>query len=165
MDLDQKKIAFENSYPELFDSVYRYTIYRIPQLQEAEDTVSEIFFTAYKNLSIYDPKKGGLKTWIFQISKRKIIDYWRRQKNIVDLKFLETFPSENEIANNIDHELLIRELNSKLTSEQKAFFALKYIDDLTYEEIAALTCKKTINIRKIFSRMHAHFRKKIQSYH
>lgn len=168
MKLRDKQNEFEKQYTLLFDEIYCYVLYRITDKNDAEDIVSEVFIIAYQKLDSFNPGLASLKTWLFSIAKRKVIDYWRKKKFVIDFK--ESFEplqiltvSGNSMQIRIDDDLFVHNIFSQLKPELKTLFALRYIDDLSYEEIAALTNKKVPSIRKIFSRIHLQLRNELKN--
>ncbi|MBI2410801.1 MAG: RNA polymerase sigma factor [Candidatus Kerfeldbacteria bacterium] len=157
MTLQEKQTIFEAEYPALFDYAYRYVAYRVPNNNEAEDIVSEGFLKAYKQLHQYTPEKGNLRQWITGIMRYAIIDYWRIQRITIELNealLLIDAADTAHIEQTIDNRLLVDQLMERLSPEMKAMFALRYIDGLTYAEIATLMNKQPDAVRKFFSRMH-----------
>lgn len=156
MNEKDKKTLFLKEYSELFDYVYRYICFRVPQKEEAEDLVSEVFLQAYHRLSDFDAGKGNLRQWITGIAKNKLLMYWRRRVIHIDL---DAIP-ERILSNNIhadfalDKTMLIERIFHDQCDDIKALLAFRYIDGLTYEEIALCVNKKPDSVRKFFSRLH-----------
>lgn len=60
------------------DMLFNYAFTRVSDEELARDIVQDTFVSALKGLSSF---KGNstIKTWLFSILKRKIIDHWRKQ--------------------------------------------------------------------------------------
>ena len=71
------------------DVLYRFALLRVKDEHVAEDLVQETFISALQGLENF---KGGssVRTWLVGILKHKIIDHYRRKKNIVNVQdFIE----------------------------------------------------------------------------
>jgi RNA polymerase sigma-70 factor (ECF subfamily) len=63
---------------------YRSLVYSICHLsaisaQEADDLAQEAFIKIWMNLSNFDPKRGGLRSWIASVTRNLRIDRFRRR--------------------------------------------------------------------------------------
>lgn len=65
---------------EYADQLYNYAVVRVNDHDLALDLVQETFISGLKSLQNF---KGNstVKTWLYSILKRKIIDYWRQQES------------------------------------------------------------------------------------
>jgi RNA polymerase sigma-70 factor (ECF subfamily) len=73
------------SYTEEF---FRWAYYKTNSKETAEDLVQDTFFSAYKAYESFE-KKSTAKTWLFSILNRKIIDFYRKKKDLLDVSFSE----------------------------------------------------------------------------
>ncbi len=60
------------------DELYRFAFLRTGNEQTAEDLVQETFLSALKNLENFRGQ-SEIRTWLFSILKRKIIDFYRKK--------------------------------------------------------------------------------------
>jgi len=156
MNEQEKKQLFSREYSELFDFVYRYVRYRLPQKEEAEDLVSEVFLQAYHKLSEFDPIKGGLRQWMTGIAKNKLLMHWRRRVVKVDLDSVGEITNEDDkqALAFLDSKLLVEKLLSHVSDDMKALLAFRYVDGLTFDDIAQVIGKEGTAVRQCFSRLH-----------
>jgi RNA polymerase sigma factor (sigma-70 family) len=82
--------------------------------------------------------------------------------NLAEVEQLIIHSPVAQLNQQIDADLLFDELMQQLSPTVQALFALRYIDDLTYERIAELTQQTPANIRKIFSLTHKKLRQYIE---
>jgi len=62
-----------------------FLVSRVKNSEDAEDLLQEILIKTHKNLeSLKDPKK--LKSWLFQIARNALIDYYRKPNNTLALE-------------------------------------------------------------------------------
>jgi len=66
------------------DYLYRYAISRVSNAELAEDLVQETFLAGIKGLAAFEGKSNE-RTWLTAILKRKIIDYYRKKSNAMEL--------------------------------------------------------------------------------
>ncbi|MBD3637087.1 MAG: sigma-70 family RNA polymerase sigma factor [Crocinitomicaceae bacterium] len=65
---------------EYSDMLYNYANTRVNDHELALDLVQDTFVSALKGLKNFKGK-STVKTWLFSILKRKIIDHWRKQES------------------------------------------------------------------------------------
>lgn len=65
---------------EYSDMLYNYAYTRVNDHELALDLVQDTFVSALKGLENFQGK-STIKTWLFSILKRKIIDHWRKQES------------------------------------------------------------------------------------
>jgi len=121
----------------------------------AEEITQDIFMRVYNHLNDFDESKSSLKTWIYNIGKRIVIDYWRKLKNDVIIFHCDSFTDKegNELftyTNNINpyteynnNELgeNIHNAINELPINCKKIAYLSLIKDLSYNQIS-----KSLNI-------------------
>jgi len=62
------------------DSLFNYANIRINDADLAKDLVQDTFISALKAIDKFE-HKSSVKTWLYSILKRKIIDHWRKQES------------------------------------------------------------------------------------
>ncbi len=127
---------------------------------EAEDLAQETFVKAYFNLKkLQEPAK--LKSWLYQIARNTVIDYFRKNKKSrndvsLDHNILENFA---ETASEDSHKYAMDAETSKelqkcldlLVSDDQRIVKLLYYDGFSYNEISQLLA---INQNTLKSRLH-----------
>ncbi len=129
----------EQLYRDYYNKVFAYTLNRTRSREDAEDLTSEIFIKVYNKLESFDEKKAQLSTWIYQIAKHSVIDYYRRYKLSEELP--EEIVDEDEIDQDLLNEEALSELASalqKLPDEQRDIIINRYYYGRTLQEIAEM---------------------------
>lgn len=112
---------------------------------DAEDAAQETFVRVYTHLRSYNPQQK-LSSWILAVASHYCIDRLRRQ-HIQWLSLDETLPvpAASQDEPQPEDSLMeretrdeIRDLLQALSAEDRLVIALRYWQDLSYEEIAHL---------------------------
>jgi RNA polymerase sigma-70 factor (ECF subfamily) len=117
---------------------------------DAEDLTIEAFAKAFKNLSKFNPEYT-FSTWLFRIATNNCIDFIRKKKlntTSIDTTYTnddgESVGMEiRDLAMNPQDEAIhqqkieiMRMIVQKLPTKYQSLVALRYFDELSYEEIA-----------------------------
>ncbi len=124
--------------------VYSHVRKMVIDHDDADDVTQEIFIKIHRYIQNFR-EDAQLFTWIYRIATNECLTFLQRKKRrfflpIVDLESelaqkIDTSPhiSGDEIQRKLQKALL------KLPDKQRLVFNLKYNDDMTYEQIAAIT--------------------------
>lgn len=156
---DQKKLA------ELFARYESYLLhiaqFYLGKSGDAEDIVLEAFFRVIPHLDKINLENGHkARNYLVTIVERLSIDFLRRKKVFfVRDEFLFNFFSEDD--DQADHEegLLVKEAMKKLKLEDEQILRLKYLQDMTNQEIADLLSIKEDAVRKRLERARKRLKK------
>lgn len=149
---------FSQRYSELYDYVYRYLYLRVNDRELAQDLTSKTFLTAFEIKANYDSEKGTWIQWITGISKNCLLNHWRSHKTFLPLE--EVILKEEDLAlhhssqNTLGQDFELKKIMDSVSPDIRALLMLRYVDDLTYEDIAEILNKTPAAVRKIFSRLH-----------
>jgi RNA polymerase sigma-70 factor (ECF subfamily) len=140
----------ESAFRELFDRyndrVYSFVCSRVFRRNDVDDLCQSIFLKLHQSKELYQ-EKYPFEAWLFIIARNKIIDYLRKNGKIVEVELMENdLPFEH-----VSDEVVMPNL-SELNSTSQKVVKMKYIDELSFEEIAKILNKKPANIRQILSR-------------
>ncbi len=158
---------FLSWYDSYATDIYRYVILRIGTKEVAEDIVSEIFLSAWKHRTRYNPDKASSKTWLFTIAKNALIDHYRKTKPQSELS--ENIQDGTDLVETTHWNLLSDEIQTalqKLTKEQREIVELRVWHGFSHAEIAQLVAKDERAVRVMFHRSLQSLKKHIspQSY-
>jgi len=79
MSVSTKNIDTSKWVDDYADAMYNFALARVDDPDLAKDLVQETFISGLKALENFE-EKSSVKTWLFSILKRKIIDYYRQQE-------------------------------------------------------------------------------------
>ncbi len=149
---------FTSTFSAMYDGLYRYLAYRIPNRADAEDAVANTALLAWKNLAQHNADRGSIEEWMMGIAKNQVRMYWRNHRPCSSLNEIEHLFADD--ATPIDHivndQMTLERIFVELDSEQKALLALHYIDGIPYNDIALMFDATPTQLRKKVSRaLHA----------
>ncbi|HJC23899.1 MAG TPA: RNA polymerase sigma factor [Candidatus Eisenbergiella merdavium] len=101
-------------YEEYQEKVRRYISGKVQNPHDAEDLVSCVFVKVYQKLDEFDETKASLSTWIYVITQRTVVDWFRTAKTASELS--EAIPA----AEDVEHSVFRGELLEALTRALKA---------------------------------------------
>ena len=138
---------------EYSDMLYNYAQARVSDHDLSLDLVQDTFISALKALENFEGK-STIKTWLFSILKRKIIDHWRKQdsrktrpmssyfaEGSMGPHFLEPsspkglIPEFEEKINNEELGGVIQECIDDLPGKQKGIILDKLVQEKDSEEV------------------------------
>ena len=143
---DSAVTAFVREYQNfVFNTAYRY----LKSTEDAEDVSQEVFIKAVDSLRTFRGD-SSMKTWLYRITKNYCLNYIRKQKVRQIFSFFsdiaedknESYKDHNVLPDGMmqNSELEIKFLSAinKLPEKQRETFALRYFEDLPYNEISAV---------------------------
>lgn len=142
------------------DRIFRFAYLKTGDRETAKDLVSDTFLGAFQSIKHYKKQSGAkFSTWLFSIAHKKIVDYYRWQKNrknvslekISNILIDKSESNLDKINKEQQHQLIIKYLH-KLPQNLREILILKFIEELDYPEIQQITGKKQGNIRVLLHR-------------
>ena len=138
-------VLYERLHEPLYCFLFRYT----KEEQISIDTVHDAFEILQKKHQHYNAALGTVKSFLFQIAYRHLINKLNRRKRWQTLlPFLVPIPKK---ALQTDDKLMIQQAIAKLPDKQRAVILLAYYEDLPLEEIALILSIPTGTVK---SRLH-----------
>lgn len=163
-----EKITIEFLYKTYYKEIYNLIYFKINYKREiAEEIANDVFLKANEHLLNYDVYKAGVRTWLYTITKNKIIDFYRvnaKNSNISHMsdwtdsegKELYSFTSndcsDSDTENNELLESIHKAMNN-LKPQQKQVAELYFIDNKQYSEIVDITGLSLANVKVIIHRI------------
>lgn len=135
------KEAFGKLYDHYIAPIYRFVLIKVTDKDEAEDLTHEVFLSAWQNLKNYRHQGFPFSSWLYQIARNRVIDHYRTKKQHTSLESI-TEDSEPAVAfaeSKIEALLAMDHVKAaiqQLGDEQREVIMLKFVEDLSNEEIA-----------------------------
>ncbi|MBI3892916.1 MAG: RNA polymerase sigma factor [Candidatus Wallbacteria bacterium] len=141
--------------------LYNFVLNRVRDGDVAEELTQEAFFKAYRSLSGFDAGQSSFKTWLYRIGLNLCLDHFRRRKVRQSEQALAQRDAQLSAAGPTPMERLaerdkLMRLLARIDLEDAEMLLMRFVDDLTYEEIAGVTGLGEATLR---SRVHRALRK------
>jgi len=156
------KEAFIKVYDDYVEDVYRFVFFKVGREDEARDLTSMVFLKAWNYIrtnSLSDSRT--LRALVYKVARTSIIDYYRESGNKLEVSLddennpIDVVDEGQDLASDMDKETnleLIRRQLPLLKEEYREVLILRFVNDLSLEEIVAVTGKSRGNIRVIIHR-------------
>jgi RNA polymerase sigma-70 factor, ECF subfamily len=144
--------AFGRIYDHFAEKLYKFVYFRVGHKEIAEDILADTFVKAWTKISQVSSAKA-FTSWLYQIAKNNIIDYYRVKKVTVDLDevvdVLEDAASPIDDANMMIEQKIVIELIEELPEDQQQIIRYKFFEELENIEIAQIMGKTEVSVRVI----------------
>ncbi|MBA2876271.1 RNA polymerase sigma factor SigW [Thermaerobacillus caldiproteolyticus] len=145
----------QNAYAEIVelykDKVYRLCYRMLGNRHEAEDAAQEAFVRAYINIHTYNTNMK-FSSWLYRIATNLSIDKIRKKKPSVYLdeevsgtegltvysQLPSTEASPEETLESLELQETVQKAIEKLPEKYRSVIVLKYIEDLSLQEISEI---------------------------
>ncbi len=125
--------VWEDFHPRLKQFILK----RVPNEQSAEDLLQEVFLKIHARIStLRDEEK--LQSWIYQIARNAITDYYREQRATLELPEALLLPEEPLVGDDVVKELIpsIKAMVDSLPDEYRQALILTEYEGLTQRQLA-----------------------------
>jgi len=143
--------AFAFFYEQYVTRIYRFVFIKVSDKRVAEEITQDIFLKVWQH--VVDKKHiKSFQAFIFRIARNSVIDYYRqasRQElplDYVEDSLSEDDQSEAKIDKSIDSNQILEQIK-KLKVEYQEILLLRYVEDLSIEEISQVLQKDKNNVR------------------
>ncbi|MET8266613.1 RNA polymerase sigma factor [Micromonospora arida] len=147
-DLDRRfragdDVALREAYDRYGRAVHHLATSMLANRSDAEDVTQATFVAAWLGRDTFDPAKGSLIGWLLGIGRRKVIDRMRasaRETRVVETVRQLPEPAQTEPdPDRVVDRLVIADELARLPDDQRRMLELAFYDDLTHQQIAAVT--------------------------
>lgn len=156
--------AFDQLYLTYADPVFRYLYSRVGQRQEAEDLTAQTFLAVLEALPRYR-HRGHFAAWLFSIARNKVMDHFRRGRQQSSIDDIEEIPSTHNLPQEQIANERVRQLNGlimQLPKDDQELLRLRYVAEISFNEISILVGGKTDAVKKRFYRLLARLQSQLE---
>lgn len=148
--------AFAYFYDKYVTNVYRFVLLKVSNRQVAEDLTQDIFLKTWQHL--VDKKNvKSFQAFIFRVARNIVVDHYRQtNRQALPLEYVredsgEEFSINLELDKSIGAAQILAQMR-QLKPEYQEVLLLRYVEDLSIEEIADIIQKDKNNVRVLLHR-------------
>lgn len=149
--------AFAKLYNEYVEQIQHFVLFKVSDHGKAEELVSTIFTKTFNYLSKGEAIEN-FRAFLYRIARNLIIDFYRAgaQKDI-SLEEVEKkeIGEKIDLNKNLDIKLDLKktaEALKKLPENYQEVIILRFVEELSFKEIAKMINQSEANVRQIASR-------------
>jgi RNA polymerase sigma-70 factor (ECF subfamily) len=157
---DKDQLAFEELYDKNVDDIYRFIYFKIGKKDDANDLSSLVFLKTWEHIQKNKISQNEtLRALIYKIARNVVVDYYRERRpdnisiddenNKIDV--VDDNNLEIDISVKSDYDRLMVNVMG-LKNEYREILIMRFVNELSLDEIADVTGKKKINVRVILHR-------------
>lgn len=136
------KSAFEQFYQELERPLFRFVQLKLNDPFRSADIVHEVFLEVWRSAGSFQ-KRSRVRTWVFAIAYRKVMDVFRKQDRLTfgdDVpEQIDDSPSAEACLVAAEQTDAVRHCLDTLKHEHRLAVELTFYEDMSYREIASVT--------------------------
>lgn len=111
--------------------------------QDAEDVTQQVFVRAWRARASFDPRRGALGAWLVGIARRQIADRLAtraRERQIAEMAAqVGDPPPRGPVPDDVVDTVVVADEMNQLPPQQRTVLRLAFFDDLTHQQISAMT--------------------------
>ncbi|HPT08574.1 MAG TPA: RNA polymerase sigma factor [bacterium] len=157
---NKDQVAFEELYDKNVDDIYRFIYFKIGKKDDANDLSSLVFLKTWEHIQKNKVSHNEtLRALIYKIARNVVVDYYREHRpdnisiddenNRIDIASDDSL--ENDVSIKTDYDNLMISVMG-LKNEYREILIMRFVNELSLDEIADITGKKKINVRVILHR-------------
>ncbi|HWR70677.1 MAG TPA: RNA polymerase sigma factor [Dehalococcoidia bacterium] len=162
---DGDRTAMAELYDRYFDRVYSLVFNQVDRNRDvAEDIVQETFLAALKSAKSFKGRSSAY-TWLCSIAYHKVADHYRRQsrerKRMVSGIDVDTVdvsdnpgrqPQPDSLIESAETRQVVNEALAKLPWDYRQVLILKYVEELSVQEISQIMDRSPKSIEGLLTR-------------
>ncbi|MDA3840084.1 MAG: RNA polymerase sigma factor [Patescibacteria group bacterium] len=159
---NDNKEAFVEAYDLYVDQIYRFVFFKVGNKEEAEDITSAVFLKTWNYIQETEKLvEKTLKALLYKIARTTIIDHYRKKSSQANLSIDDVengFDAIDESQNveenfQIQNDIELVQLKlQELKDEYREIILMRYINEMSIDEIAELLGKSKGNVRVLTHR-------------
>lgn len=144
-------MTVEQLYVDYHKKVEGYIHSRVKNHADAEDLVSDVFAKVVEKIDTFDPSKASYSTWIFTITRNKVIDHFRKFREFDDISELEIADATaTALCDGVVLKESVKRLAQALTEmpeKDRSLIVARYYFDRSFRDIGELLGMTEANAR------------------
>ncbi len=161
--------AFQTLYEYYLPKLYRYAYYRTQSSHEVEDIVSQVFLKALEQIKKEALSGTSFGNWLYRVTTNIIIDNWRKNsgKSYNECNMPEDAciaADDCDLSEKISNKVTLRNMLSLLPDAQQQVLILRYIEDLSINQVAEIMGRSEGSIKQLAFRGLKNMRERMNAY-
>ncbi len=162
-------LAFGELYECHAPVIFRYLFAHLNSRMDAEDLTGEVFLKVWQSLPKYNERGVPFLAFLFRVARNMLVDHYR-QSNRLESKSpdeLDGYKQEGSaeltelVGKQLEHQRIMRVL-SRLRPDYQSVLTLRFISELSPEEIAQVMERSAGAVRVLQHRALAALRQEIE---
>lgn len=137
--------AFNELYERYSQRVFSFLNKKVRNQADGEDLLQKVFIKIHESKHLYN-EKYKFEQWLFVIARSQAIDHFRStsryNKRLTEINVSSVDDSHDEMLD-----------LSHLELDQQELLEMKFIDELSYQEISKIVNLSEVSLRKKVSRL------------
>lgn len=144
--------AFGLLYDHYQPRIYRFVLIKVGRREDAEDLTHQVFLQAWQNVSGYKDLGFPFSSWLYQIARNLVIDFYRTNKRELTLQEIGDDALAGEpiaqLAVEKNFEIgRVQNAIQKLKPDHQDVIIMRFVEDLSIKEVAAALHKSEGSIK------------------
>ena len=160
------KAAFAELYDRHADRVLRHIVRVVNDAREAEDLTAQTFLRAWEAIERYQDRGAPFSAWLLRIAHNLAVSHLRgrRDHSVLEDRYIDEkrLGNPERALEQAFDETSVREAVRQLREEQRQVIMLRFMNELDYEQVAAMLGKSVPTVRVIQHRAIGKLRKLMQ---
>ena len=146
--------AFGVLYDRYVEDIYRFAHARLGNVAAAEDVTADVFVKALRGISRYRDRGRPFSCWLYRIARNAVADHFRHDP--VNRQLSDWLPDpDTQVEATAIHHLEVEDLwrlVEKLPPQQRIAMTLRFRDDRSAREAAAVMGKSEAAVKLLIYR-------------
>lgn len=150
--------TFSRVYDDHVDHIYRFVLFKVSSKEIAEDITSLVFLKTWQYIQEEKEEIHDIRAFLYRIARNLVIDFYREKaKDVTEVldENLVELPAEKDLHISIEEKNMLEQIfraMRNLKNEYQEVLLLKFVEELSIGEIAAVLEKKRGAVRVLLSR-------------
>jgi RNA polymerase sigma factor (sigma-70 family) len=135
--------ALRDAYDRHGGVVYAIALRCLGKHHDAEDVTQQVFVRAWRSRSTFDPSRGSLGAWLVGITRRQVSErlaHRLREHRTADrVGRAGDLVDSPEVSDQVVDAVVVADELDRLAPQVRTVLRLAFFDDLTHQQIAAVT--------------------------
>jgi len=146
-------------FDEFAPAIYKYALRLCHDAIEADNIVGDVFSQLLEQFASGKGPRTNLRSYLYQTAYHLVVDRSRDNKHTAPLEIAinmhdkgHSVSTQTQIEERVLMEALVSAMNTDLTEDQRHVIILRFLEDFSLKETAAIIGKEVNNVKVIQNR-------------